>query len=62
MAAALQTGGLRLMVYKNTDFTDFVAEQNIVALPDEVDINGGMQITFDENLIRDSDFFKTKTQ
>ena len=62
IAAALQTGGLRLMVYKNTDFTDFVAEQNIVALPDEVDINGGMQITFDENLIRDSDFFKTKTQ
>ena len=57
----MQHGALRLLVYRNPDFTDFVAEQNIVALPDEVDTNGGMQITFDPNLIKDSDFFKTKT-
>lgn len=50
------------MVYNNPDFTDFVAEQNIAALPDEIDVNGGMQITFDQNLIKNSNFFKTKTQ
>jgi hypothetical protein len=61
MTSLMSLGSLRLVIYKNPDFTNMVEELRIVAQPDEIATKGGFQVTFDSTMATVSQFFETRT-